>query len=187
MNQSDKSWEELYNTVFESKYYSLMRSKLGLDSSRDRNREREDNKVVDDLLRVMKSEKVDYHNLFRAFGQYTVNKDQDFLVLKFFKSRQNQEMFKNWLGDYDRVLESSGERSESGEERKERMNRVNPKFVARNYLMQVAIEKAQQKDFREVQRLFEVLSHPFDEQLENEDYAKDPPLWAQSIELSCSS
>ena len=37
------------------------------------------------------------------------------------------------------------------------MNRVNPKYVLRNYLVQTAIEKAQQKDFSEIDRLLTLL------------------------------
>ena len=36
------------------------------------------------------------------------------------------------------------------------MNHINPKYVLRNYLAQTAIEKAQQKDFSEIDRL----AHP---------------------------
>ena len=67
------------------------------------------------------------------------------------------------------------------------MDRVNPKYVLRNYLAQVAIEKAQQKDYSEVARLLAVLEKPFDEQPGNEHYAALPPDWASHLEVSCSS
>lgn len=54
------------------------------------------------------------------------------------------------------------------------MNRVNPKYVLRNYLAQIAIEKAQQKDFSEIDRLFMVLQTPFTEQPAMESYALPP-------------
>ena len=51
----------------------------------------------------------------------------------------------------------------------------------------VAIEKAQQKDFSEVQRLQAILRRPFDEQPEFDRYADLPPDWASHLEVSCSS
>ena len=67
------------------------------------------------------------------------------------------------------------------------MNQTNPKYVLRNYLAQVAIEKAQNKDFTEVERLLAVLQRPYDEQPEHEQYAALPPDWASHLEVSCSS
>jgi uncharacterized protein YdiU (UPF0061 family) len=67
------------------------------------------------------------------------------------------------------------------------MNQVNPKYILRNYLAQVAIEKAQNGDFSEVAKLLALLERPFDEQPENESYAALPPDWASHLEVSCSS
>ena len=67
------------------------------------------------------------------------------------------------------------------------MDAVNPKYVLRNYLAQVAIEKAQKKDYTEVARLLSVLRRPFDEKPEHEAYAALPPDWASHLEVSCSS
>ena len=67
------------------------------------------------------------------------------------------------------------------------MNRVNPKYVLRNHLAEVAIRQAQAGDFTETQRLLKVLERPFDEQPEHAAYADFPPDWAQTIEVSCSS
>jgi uncharacterized protein YdiU (UPF0061 family) len=67
------------------------------------------------------------------------------------------------------------------------MNRVNPKYILRNYMAQVAIENAQQGDFNEIDRLSHLLRRPYDEQPEMNDYANISPAWANKIVISCSS
>jgi len=59
--------------------------------------------------------------------------------------------------------------------------------VLRNYLVQTAIVKAENGDYSEVDKLLSLLTRPFDEQPEMETYAQDPPDWAKTLELSCSS
>jgi uncharacterized protein YdiU (UPF0061 family) len=92
--------------------------------------------------------------------------------------------FDAWLQQYRARLtqENSDDRM-----RRLAMHQVNPKFILRNYLAQIAIEKAQNKDFSEIERLRKVLEQPFDEQPENEHYADLPPDWASHLEVSCSS
>ncbi|HEY9098003.1 MAG TPA: YdiU family protein [Thiobacillus sp.] len=68
------------------------------------------------------------------------------------------------------------------------MRAVNPKYILRNHLAEVAIRRAaDHRDYSEIQRLYTVLLHPFDEQPEFEAYAAEPPDWAKQIEVSCSS
>jgi uncharacterized protein YdiU (UPF0061 family) len=67
------------------------------------------------------------------------------------------------------------------------MDNVNPNYVLRNYLAQVAIEKAQEKDFSEIEKLLTLLENPFDEHPDYHSYAELPPDWAADIEVSCSS
>ena len=67
------------------------------------------------------------------------------------------------------------------------MNRANPKYVLRNHLAQTAIEKAERKDFREIERLLGVLRRPFDDQPEMSHYADPAPAWAKGLHVSCSS
>ncbi|MCU0951268.1 MAG: hypothetical protein MUC68_09425, partial [Burkholderiaceae bacterium] len=79
-------------------------------------------------------------------------------------------------------------------ERAARMNRINPKYVLRNHLAEVAIRQARGegtpdgvRDFTEIDRLLTCLRRPYDEQPQFEHYAALPPDWATALHLSCSS
>ena len=69
------------------------------------------------------------------------------------------------------------------------MDRVNLMSALCNHLADLTIRDAQTGDFAELQRLQNVLQHPFDEQgaAETERCAGFPPDRAQSIEVPCSS
>ena len=96
----------------------------------------------------------------------------------------NRERFDEWAARYRDRLQSEGSRDD---DRQDAMNRVNPKYVLRNYLAQHAIEKAQQKDFAEVDRLLTLLQHPYTEQPGMDAYAAPPPNWGKHLSVSCSS
>ena len=100
-----------------------------------------------------------------------------------------QKRFNFWLELYQKRL-LLGEVNEV--QRQERMNAVNPKYVLRNYLAQLAIDKSEQGDHSLVNELLEVLRNPYKEQEGKEQFSEKRPEWARSrvgcsMLLSCSS
>ena len=99
-----------------------------------------------------------------------------------------QQLLSSWLMKYRRRLQSD---SVPFAQKKELMNSVNPKYVLRNYLAQIAIDKAEAGDNSEIYELLDVLRHPYDEQPGKEKYAAKRPEWARNRPgcsmLSCSS
>ncbi len=167
-----------YKTVFASAFLDRMRAKLGLATARDG-----DAALVDALLQRMAADKADFSIVFRrlsGFGSSAAAPGLDTLRDLFI----DREAFDGWARAYRERLQAEGSLDS---ERAARMDRVNPKFVLRNHLAEVAIRRAREGDFSEIGRLLKVLSRPFDEHPEHAAYAGFPPDWAQQIEVSCSS
>ncbi len=93
-----------------------------------------------------------------------------------------------WLDDY--ANRRAKEAIEPGA-RIKAMNSVNPLYVFRNYLAQLAIDKAEAGDHSMVNELLNVFRNPYEQQEGMEAYALKRPEWARSkvgcSMLSCSS
>jgi len=76
------------------------------------------------------------------------------------------------------------------EARRRRMNRVNQRFILRNYLAQEAIDAAMRKDLSVIEKLMEAARHPYDDGTPADLTAKRPH-WAINKPgcsmLACSS
>nr|WP_277914418.1 YdiU family protein [Janthinobacterium agaricidamnosum] len=168
---------DVYQPAFAAKMDELLHKKLGLSTV-----QADDTALFDSMFALMQANHVDFTLFFRRLGDLRSHApEQDEPLRDLFIDRP---AFDAWAVGYRERLRL--EASDDGS-RRVAMNLINPKYVLRNYLAQVAIEKAQQKDFTEVARLLQVLQRPFDEQPGHEQYAALPPDWASHLEVSCSS
>jgi len=99
-----------------------------------------------------------------------------------------KERFVSWMRKYILRLQKAGVKQS---DKTQRMNKVNPKYVLRNYLAQLAIDKAELGDYSLVNELLDVMRNPYEEQLDKVEYAVKRPEWARNkagcSKLSCSS
>jgi uncharacterized protein YdiU (UPF0061 family) len=167
----------VYQPAFASKIDELLHAKLGLTLKLD-----DDGLLFEAMFALLNAHHVDFTQFFRRLGMLELEQPQlDAPVRDLFIERP---AFDVWATIYRARLRLE---PRGNSERRQAMDQVNPKFVLRNYLAQVAIEKAQNKDFSEVAKLLSILENPFDEQPQNASYAALPPGWASHLEVSCSS
>ena len=172
-----KAGLDAYTPRFEREYLQRMQAKLGFAEQKP-----EDDELIRDFLGLLQGSHADYTIVFRELGAFSTaaGASNDRLREHFL----NPDRFDGWAVRYRDRLRI--ENSHDGE-RCDRMNRVNPQYVLRNYLAQTAIEKAQHKDFSEIDRLFTLLQDPFTDQPGMEPYALPPPNWGKHLSVSCSS
>jgi uncharacterized protein YdiU (UPF0061 family) len=167
----------VYQPEYTAKLDDLLHTKLGLQA-----RLPEDEALLDAMFAIMQNSHVDFTLFFRRLGELKLEDSKEDSPLRdLFIDRA---AFDAWAVQYRARL-----RQEQSVDAARRlaMHAVNPKYVLRNYLAQVAIDKARDKDFSEIGRLLKVLEKPFDEQPGNDAYAALPPDWAGHLEVSCSS
>jgi len=168
---------DVYQPEFARHIDQLLHAKLGLQTTQEGDRE-----LLDGLFAALQANHTDFTIFFRRLsGLRAAGPEGDEPLRDLFIDRPT---FDTWAEAYRARL-----RAENSDDaaRKLAMDQVNPKYVLRNYMAQVAIEKAQNKDFSEVERLLALLERPFDEQPENEQYAGFPPDWSSQLSVSCSS
>ncbi|HEY5347530.1 MAG TPA: YdiU family protein [Rhizomicrobium sp.] len=157
-----------YEPAFTERYNALMRAKLGLASHAP-----EDGALIGELLDVMARSRADYTNTFRLLSR--VDTDEQAWLGLFIDHTEA----KSWLEKYRARVEPDAPA---------RMERVNPKYVLRNWIAETAIRAVQDKgDIATLDRIFRMLQKPFDDQPENDSFAAPPPESMRGLEVSCSS
>ncbi|MDD5268321.1 MAG: YdiU family protein [Methylococcales bacterium] len=189
----------VYKLTFEQGWQSMTAGKLGLNAFDPAT----DKDLCTELLVLLESVETDMTIFYRQLAKIGTNVEPplnasacedaiNILSTAYYVPEQITPEYKTrlclWLNRYiDRLkIDVTPDAI-----KKQRMNAVNPKYVLRNYLAQLAIDKAEQGDFSMVNELLECLRHPYDEQPGKEEFAGKRPDWARQRAgcsmLSCSS
>ncbi|MBD0830805.1 protein adenylyltransferase SelO [Aestuariibaculum sediminum] len=183
---------ERYKVDFEMKSLAMMRSKLGLETKAV-----SDTALIQDLEDNLFLIEIDMTIFFRKLSSFKKDSDSKvdgiqlieaaFYDLKALK----QPVIDKWQDWFQRYADRLRQENISDERRKEKMNQVNPKYVLRNYMAQLAIDAANNGDYTLIDELFQLLKQPYGEQPENEKWFAKRPEWARHkvgcSMLSCSS
>ena len=186
-----ESYADQYNDGFKQ----MMASKLGLQEYRAT-----DDELFTQLQEVLQLTEIDMTIFYRRLANWSVSdsvihNDEELLqpLMEAFYlpdevKGETSSKIAAWLRSYrERIAQDDC----GSEQRVSRMNSVNPKYVLRNYLAQLAIDRSEEGDHSLINELLDVLRNPYDEQPEFERYAEKRPDWARTRAgcsmLSCSS
>jgi uncharacterized protein YdiU (UPF0061 family) len=181
-----------YGREIETGSQSMMAAKLGLASFHPGT----DGELVTELNGVLTMVETDmtlfYRRLSRVSGLAGDAELVDAFADAYYRPEELTAEYRARLGAWvRRYLERALADGLAPAERRARMDAVNPLYVLRNYLAQLAIDKAEQGDGSLVEELLEVLRRPYTEQPGKDDFARRRPEWARHRAgcsmLSCSS
>ncbi|MEM7139909.1 MAG: YdiU family protein [Actinomycetota bacterium] len=186
---------ETYVAAFNDDWPRMMGEKLGLaDFDPDDAGDYSLVERVTDLLPVIET---DMTLFFRRLGDVPGGtEDEDALLTPLMEAYyspdqlvgEHREATIAWLRDWSARASRDGR---SDADRAEAMHAVNPLYVLRNSLAQLAIDASEQGDHSKITELLDTLRTPYDHQTGKDHLAEKRPDWARTRAgcsmLSCSS
>ena len=183
----------VYGQTFTAAWHQMLAEKIGLAAYAEA-----DEKLLNELFDTLAAVEIDMTLFFRLLADVPLNDavaDAE-LAEPLRRAFYDEHAFgpthlprlAGWLRRYIARMRQEGVPETT---RVQRMHRVNPKYVLRNYLAQLAIDALEKDDTSVMDRLMSVLQHPYDEQPEHDELAERRPEWARNrpgcSALSCSS
>ncbi|TFE23746.1 protein adenylyltransferase SelO [Cohnella luojiensis] len=146
-----------YAELYHGHWLAGMRAKLGIF-----NEEPEDESLIESLLSLMQKNRADYTNTFRAFA---LDKPEDTALFGTSDFAQWHEQWRARLSRQQEPIASSHQLMLSS----------NPAVIPRNHRVEEALEAAvEHGDYNVMERLLVVLSNPFANSPEQDDYSAPP-------------
>jgi uncharacterized protein YdiU (UPF0061 family) len=188
----------IYSDGFEAGRQTMMAKKLGLKKFEGD----ADEKLFADLVEVLQLVETDmaifYRNLAGVSAEHNGASEKpteelmsplmDAYYVPAQLTEEHTSRISDWIRRYIVRIRKDGTADEA---RRKQMDGVNPKYVLRNYLAQLAIDKSEEGDNSMINELLEVLRNPYDEQPGHQKHAEKRPEWARHRAgcsmLSCSS
>jgi len=182
---------ESFMNDFNEDYKVMFLSKLGIFTST-----KTDSELIVDLEENLQLSETDMTIFFRNLSKIKKEDSAEIALEKikdafYIPQEIANNVLENWNNWFDLYLKRLNDEQLSDDDRQERMNKINPKYVLRNYMAQLSIDAADKGDFSLVNELYLLLQKPYDEQPDMEKWFAKRPDWARSkvgcSMLSCSS
>jgi len=179
-----------FKVQFAHKNHEMMCKKLGLYAP-----DLVSDTVLYSLEENLRVSEIDMTLFFRELSDFCSFKWNQFKHIIEFSSyltgselNSNMSKWKNWFKEYKKLVKQEGAEETT---RLSKMKQTNPKYVLRNYMAQLAIEKAEVGDYSLIEELFTLLQNPYTDQPNQEKWYAKRPHWAKQkvgcSMLSCSS
>lgn len=170
---------DYYYQEYQEVHTKMWMDKIGVD---DYNQNEID--LVSELIVLLERTEIDMTIFFRLLSEVE-SPDLDNLNFAFYSTESgSQKEWNDWLQKWWACVDGFPNRN--------KMRSVNPKYVLRNWMAQLAIDAAEKGDFTVAEELYNLLKLPYEEQPEFEaNWFQKRPEWAKHrvgcSMLSCSS
>lgn len=137
--------------LYEAQWLALFRAKIGITTP-----DTGDGELIETLLNRMSAGRADFTRTFRGLSDGTAAQEFD-----------DAAAFESWAADWRaRITNEPAPQA--------LMKRSNPAYIARNHLVEAAIQSAVAGDYTPFHRLNTILANPFNEQEGAQDIARAP-------------
>jgi serine/tyrosine/threonine adenylyltransferase len=192
--QDAKPLEEILNNFpekYDRRYLQMIQNKLGLSLYK-----KGDDALIAELQIALQLSETDYTIFFRELSQvkkeFSAGCGISIVNEAFYKPNEiNKTILKQWEKWFAKYINRINQEDNTDDTRKQLMDAINPKYVLRNYMAQLAIDAANNEDYSDINELHILLQKPYSEQPEYEKWYAKRPDWAREkvgcSMLSCSS
>ena len=157
-----------FQNIYEKKWLNMMRDKLGLFGE-DKN----DRKLIDDLLNWMEKHKIDYTNTFCHL-----------MEIKIDDNTYKEEAFITW---FEKWKKRSKLNNSSKEKQIELMKKNNPIIIPRNHKVEEALSEAYNGNLEKMNKLNNVLKNPYSNQKDIAEYQVPAPMTDEKYQTFCGT
>ena len=157
-----------FEKIFEVKWLNMMRDKLGLFGE-----DKDDKKLINDLLIWMENNKVDYTNTFCHLMNIKVN-----------NKIYNEKNFINWSKNWQKRLSIN---NISKEKQLNLMKTSNPTVIPRNHKVEEVLAEANENNFEIMNKFLSILKKPYNHQENISDFQSSPSPDGEKYQTFCGT
>jgi serine/tyrosine/threonine adenylyltransferase len=158
-----------FEKIYENKWLNMMRDKIGLFGE-DKN----DKKLIMDLLNWMEKNKVDYTNTFCHLMNIKISNNKDY----------DKREFHNWLFEWKKRLNFN---NTSSKKYLDLMRSSNPLVIPRNYKVEEALKNASENNMELFDKLLMFLKNPYVDQKNIYTYQSLAPITEKKYQTYCGT